>query len=68
MFKLGSHLLFITFTQLIVAISFAQSLPGVGSTYAFEHVHPLVKIIIVIELIFSEFLIYKGYSKIDKMD
>lgn len=67
MFKLGRYLLFITFTHLIVVISFAQSLPGVGSTYAFEHIHPLVKIIILIELIFSGFLIHEGYYKIDKM-
>ncbi|WP_035294179.1 hypothetical protein [Clostridium sp. KNHs214] len=66
MFKLGSYLLFITFTQLIIAILFIQSLPGVGINYTFENIHPLIKIIVLLELSFSGFLIYKGYSKIDK--
>lgn len=68
MFKLGSYLMFITFTQLVIAILVVQSQPGVSVEYVFGNIHPLIKFIIFIELCFSGFLIYKGYSKIDKID
>lgn len=66
MFKLGSYLLFITFTQLIGVILYTQSRPGVGIENTLYNIHPLIHFIILIELTFSGYLIYKGYSKIDK--
>lgn len=58
MFKLGSYLLFITFSQIIfvlIASNFISSIPA------------LVYIIIILELVYSGVLIYKGidFSKVD---
>lgn len=68
MFKLGSYLLYLTLTQLISAILYAQSLPGVGITYAIHNIHPLIYLIILGELVFAGNLMYKGYLKFTKMD
>ena len=67
MFKLGSYLLFITLTQLIAVILYTESLPGVGIHYALENIHPLIYFIILVEVVFAVCLLYKGYSKFDKM-
>lgn len=48
MFKLGSYLLFITFSQLITVILYTESLPGVGVKFAMDNIHPLVKFLILL--------------------
>jgi hypothetical protein len=62
LFKLGSYLLFITFSQLIAVDTFLQSNFGGGD------IPPLVNLILIVEFVFSGYLIYKGYPKIDELD
>jgi uncharacterized membrane protein len=59
MFKLGSYLLFITFTQVIAVTLYLVSSFG---DFAFQNIPGLVFIIILIEFIFSGYLIYIGYQ------
>ena len=66
MFKLGSYLLFITFAELISVILFVQSYIK-SPRYILGEIHPLIYIIILIEICFSVYLLNKGYSKLDKM-
>jgi len=68
MFKLGSCLMFITFTQLIAVISYTEMFPGVGITNSLDHIHPLIYLIILAELCFSGYLTYIGYSKFKKLE
>lgn len=59
MFKLGSYLLFITFSQVIAVSLYLESKSG---DYAIQNIPGLVFIIILIEIIFSGYLIYIGYK------
>lgn len=60
MFKLDSYLLYLILWQLIAVILYTQSLPGVGIGNSIANIHPLVSIIILGELFFAGFLMYKG--------
>jgi hypothetical protein len=64
LFKLGSYLLFITFSQLIAVVLYLQHEFG----YVIENMPFLVAIAFIIEFTFSGYLINKGYPKIDKLD
>ncbi|MEQ8198012.1 MAG: hypothetical protein ABRQ27_08400 [Clostridiaceae bacterium] len=68
MFKLGSYLMFTTLIQLIAAILYTESMPGVGVEYTLYNIHPLIFLIILLELVFSGYLMYTGYPKFKKME
>jgi len=60
--------MFTTLTQLIAVILYTESMPGVGVQYTLENIHPLIYLIIILEIAFSGYLMYKGYSKFQKME
>jgi hypothetical protein len=65
MFKLGSYLLFITFSQVIAVSLYLKAEFGI---YAAQNIPFLVFIIILAELVFSGYLIFRGYPKINDID
>jgi hypothetical protein len=65
LFKLGSLLLFITFTQIIGVLITMQFFLG-KSDELLLHTPSLVILIIIAELVYSLLLIYKGYTKLKK--
>ncbi|MEQ8154651.1 MAG: hypothetical protein ABRQ25_07185 [Clostridiaceae bacterium] len=60
--------MFTTLTQLIAVILYTESRPGVEVQYTLGNIHSLIYLIILMELAFSGYLMYTGYSKFKKME